>query len=206
MIVSILPIYVVGINYLSGIDKRKPNKLIIIGLLLGCVGVALIFRDNLKDIVNPEYLLGMIVCFSACLTWAIGSIYAKQKPSSSGVLTNAALQMFCGGVMLLFMSPFLDNYSELQNVSVNSIWALIYLIIFGSLIAYTSFVYALSKLPVGVASLYAYINPFIALLLGYLWLEESITYLTVLALITALTGVYCINKGYQIQDPKLKKQ
>lgn len=197
LIVSILPVYVVGVNYASGADRRRPNVLIASGLFLGCAGIVLMFRDNLKDIVRPEYLMGMLVCFGACLAWATGSVYAKQKPSSANVLTNAALQMFSGGVVLLLMSLFLDDYSELQTVSAASIWALVYLVVFGSILAYSSFVYALSRLPVGVASLYAYINPFIALLMGYWWLSEELTWITILALLTALSGVYFINRGYK---------
>lgn len=197
LIVSILPVYVVGVNYASGADRRRPNVLIASGLFLGCAGIVLMFRDNLKDIVRPEYLMGMLVCFGACLAWATGSVYAKQKPSSANVLTNAALQMFSGGVVLLLMSLFLDDYSELQTVSAASIWALVYLVVFGSILAYSSFVYALSRLPVGVASLYAYINPFIALLMGYWWLSEELTWITNLALLTALSGVYFINRGYK---------
>lgn len=199
LIVSILPVYIVIINYISGADKRKPNNFITIGLLLGCIGIFLIFRGNLKDLVNPEYLAGMLVAFAACLAWASGSVYAKHKPSTGKVLTNAAIQMFSGGAMLFIMSSFLDDYSELQSITSESIWALMYLTVFGSILAYTCFVYALDKLPIGVASLYAYINPFIALLLGYFLLNESITWITVLALVVTLGGVYYINRGYQLQ-------
>ena len=197
LIVSILPVYVVGVNYISGADRRRPNALITAGLVLGCIGIVLMFRDNLKDLVRPEYLLGMLVCFGACMAWAFGSVYAKNKPSSANVLTNAALQMFTGGIALLLMSIFLDDYSELKSVSAESLWALAYLVVFGSILAYSSFVYSLSRLPVGVAALYAYINPFIALLLGYWFLSESLTWITVLALLTALSGVYFINRGYK---------
>lgn len=199
LIVSILPVYVVCINYASGAERRKPNVLIILGLLLGCVGIGLMFRDNLKDLVQPRYLTGMLVCFAACLAWASGSVYAKHKPSGANVLTNAAIQMLSGGIALLIMSFFLDDYKELQSITAESVWALAYLTIFGSVLAYSCFVYALDKLPVGVASLYAYINPFIALILGYMFLDESLTWITALALLTALSGVYYINKGYQRQ-------
>lgn len=197
LIVSILPVYIVGINYLTGADKKRPNNAILIGLLLGCIGVFLMFRDNLKDLINPNYLNGMLVAFLACLAWAFGSIYAKSKPSSANVLTNAAIQMFSGGAGLFLMSVFLDDYSELTTVTSESLWALAYLTVFGSIITYSCFVYALAKLPLGVVSLYAYINPFIALLLGFFLLNESITWITGLALIATLSGVYYINKGYQ---------
>lgn len=199
LIVSILPVYIVGINYLSGADKRKPNNAILTGLLLGCIGIVLMFRDNLKDLVNPQYLIGMLIAFLACLAWAMGSVYAKAKPSSASVLTNAAIQMFSGGVGLFIMSFFLDDYSELKTISQDSIWALLYLILFGSVLTYSCFVYTLEKLPIGIASLYAYVNPFIALLLGYLFLNEQVTWVTGLALIATLTGIYSINKGYQKQ-------
>ncbi len=203
LIVSILPVYIVAVSYLSGIDKQPPNRKVISGLILGCLGIVLIFRDNIKDMINPEYFAGMIVAFAACLAWACGSIYAKQKPSKANVLTNAALQMFSGGVVLLIMSIFLDDFGELKTITAGSIWALAYLVVFGSLLAYTCFVYALEKLPVGIASLYAYINPFIALLLGYFFLQEELTVITFLALAVTLTGVYYINKGYKNRPDRM---
>lgn len=199
MIVSILPVYIVIINYIFKFDTKKLNKPITLGLLVSCVGIVLIFRDNLRDLVNPIYFFSMMMCFAACLAWSFGSIYAKNKPSTGNVLTNAAIQMFSGGAFLLIMSPFLDDYSELSTITAQSIWALIYLILFGSIVAYSCFVYALDKLPVGVASLYAYVNPVIALILGYFLLNEQLTIITLLALLTVLLGVYLINRGYQQQ-------
>lgn len=196
MIVSILPVYVVLINMVSGIEKVRPNLKIIIGLLLGCAGIVLIFRDNLKDIMNPEYLVGMLSCFGACLMWAFGSIYAKNKSHTKDKpLFNASLQMITGGLSLLVMSLFLDDYSELQTIQPDAIYAMIYLIIFGSLIAYSAFVYSLQALPVEVAALYAYFNPFIALVLGFYFLDEPLTWMALLALVFVLSGVYFINAG-----------
>lgn len=197
LILSLTPVFVVLINYASGLDRRRPHRLIVTGLFLGCVGIALIFRDNLKDLARPEYLIGMLITFGAGLAWATGSVYAKHKTSgSSHVLQNAALQLFMGGLGLLLLSVFLDDYRELKTVTAPSIWALVYLIIFGSVIGYSCFVYALKHLPIGVSSLFAYINPFIAILLGYFFLQEPLTGITFLALAAALSGVYCINRGY----------
>ncbi|MBX2951145.1 MAG: EamA family transporter [Leadbetterella sp.] len=197
LILSLIPVFVVLINYASGLDRRRPHPLILTGLFLGCLGIALIFRDNLKDLGRPEYLSGMLVTFAACVIWAAGSVYAKHKTSgSTNVLQNAALQLFFGGLALLLFSVFLDDYHELKTVTAPSIWALVYLIVFGSIVGYTCFVYALKHLPIGVSSLYAYINPFIAILLGYFFLQEPLTGMTFLALAAALSGVYCINRGY----------
>lgn len=197
LILSLIPVFVVLINYASGLDRRRPHRLIMTGLFLGCVGIVLIFRDNLRDLARPEYLSGMLITFFSCLIWAAGSVYTKHKTSgSSNVLQNAALQLFFGGLALLLLSLFLDDYRELKTVTAPSIWALVYLIVFGSVVGYSCFVYALKHLPIGVSSLYAYINPFIAILLGYFFLQEPLTGMTFLALAAALSGVYCINKGY----------
>ncbi|KAB5487621.1 EamA family transporter [Flagellimonas hadalis] len=198
LILSLIPVFVVVISYLFGFDRRRPHILILFGLILGCLGIILIFRDNLKDIANPEYFLGMLIAFGACLAWASGSVFSKFKIlNHKNVFQNAALQLLMGGITLALFSLFLDDYTELKVISGKSIWALAYLIVFGSIIAYSSFVYALKHLPIGVSSLYAYINPFIAIMLGYFFLNEPLTDITLLALTATLSGVYCINRGYR---------
>ncbi|MEE1963891.1 EamA family transporter [Allomuricauda taeanensis] len=198
LILSLIPVFVVVISYLSRFDSRRPHILILFGLALGCSGIILIFRDNLKDLANPEYFIGMLIAFGACLAWASGSVFSKFKNlNHKNVFQNAALQLLMGGIALVLFSLFLDDYTELKVISGKSIWALAYLIVFGSIIAYSSFVYALKHLPIGVSSLYAYINPFIAIMLGYFFLNEPLTDITLLALTATLSGVYCINKGYR---------
>nr|WP_294948709.1 EamA family transporter [uncultured Mucilaginibacter sp.] len=197
LVMSLTPVFTVLSNYLFGFDNRKPHALVALGLLLGCLGIVLIFSNNLKGLANPEYFTGLLIAFAACLSVAFGSVYAKHKASGNkNILQNAALQLFSAGVVLSFFSAFLDDYKELKTISAASIGALAYLIVFGSIVAYTCFTYALKELPIGIASLYAYINPFIALILGFLFLSEPLTGFTLLALAAALSGVYCINKGY----------
>lgn len=206
LICSLIPVFVVVISFVLGFDRQKQHILIIVGLLLGCMGIALIFRDNLADLTNKEYFTGMLVAFGACLAWAYGSVISKYRlKASSNIFQSAALQLFTGGLVLFVLSALLDDYSELQYITPDSIWALVYLIVVGSLIAYTAFVYALKHLPIGISSLYAYINPLIALVLGAALLNEKMTAYTFFALLTTLAGVYCINRGYQLMA-RAKKQ
>ncbi|WP_421976371.1 DMT family transporter [Roseivirga seohaensis] len=204
LIVSILPFYVVVINYLSGIERLKPNKHLIKGLGLGAVGIALIFRDNLKDFANPNYFLGMLFAFGACLSWAAGSVYTKQKAKKGNVMTNVAFQMLFGGVILGIMSLFLDDYNELHKVNISSMWALGYLILIGSVITYPCYIYALENLPIGLVSTYTYINPFVALILGYFLLNERITTVTVIAFAFVMAAIYYIHKSNKAQNDILK--
>lgn len=76
---------------------------------------------------------------------------------------------------------------------------MIYLIVFGSVLAYTAYMYALKELPVGIASLYAYVNPLVAVVLGYFVLNEQLTWFTALAFVTIMAGVYLVNYGYRKQ-------
>ncbi|MBA4167698.1 MAG: EamA family transporter [Chitinophagaceae bacterium] len=205
LIVSVMPLYVILINYVVGVKKQAMNKQIIFGLLLGGVGVVLIFKDNLADLGNRAYLTGVIVAFISCFCWAAGTVYTKQRPSQANSFVNAAVQFVSGGIVLFIGSIFLDDWSQMAAVSANSLLALAYLILFGSIAAYVCYLYALKHLPSGLASVYAYINPFIAIILGFLVLNERTTWITWLAFLTTLTGVYWINKGYT-KDKALHKE
>lgn len=204
LIVSIMPLYIMLINFFVAKGKREFNFQIAIGLILGSAGIVLIFRDNLNDLANKDYLWGVIGSFFASLCWAAGTIYMKSTTFRTDSYTNAAIQFTSAGVLLLIASLFLDDLTQLQSITIGSIWSLLYLTFFGSIIAFLAYLYALENLPVGLVSVYAYVNPFIALLLGFFILNEKITWLTTLAFITTLVGVYCINKGYAIKNNKQK--
>ncbi len=196
LVVSVMPIYVILINYAGGVKKQAMNAQIVFGLLLGAVGVLLIFKDNLSDMKSSAYLGGVLLAFFSCFSWAVGTVYTKQRPSHGNPFLNAAIQFTSGGLLLLVISFFLDDWSEIRQVSTDSILALIYLILFGSIIAYMCYLYALRHLPSGLVSIYAYVNPFIAIILGFIILDEKITRITWLAFLTTLAGVFWINRGY----------
>jgi len=201
LIVSIMPVYVVLINFITGKSKGSLNAKIILGLLLGCAGIVLIFRDNLSDLTDTKYLMGVLVTFAASLSWAAGTIFMKAKSGNTDSYVNTAVQLTAGGVALLLSSPFLDNLNELKTVQPQALWALAYLILFGSLLSFLSYTYAVKKLPVGLVSIYAYVNPMIAVSLGFAINNEKVTYVTIIAFITTLTGVFFINKGYKKKEP-----
>ncbi|CAM3301509.1 EamA domain-containing protein [Flavobacterium longum] len=195
LIVCIMPLYIVIINLILGKERNLLNKKVIAGFALGCIGIVLIFRDNLSDLGNPDYFWGIIASFIACMFWAIGSVYLKNSKFDTSPFSNAAMQFTIGGLGCFLVSLFVDDYSELAYADANSIWALVYLTLIGSLLAYGSYVYAIKHLPMLVVSTYAYVNPVIAILLGVLILDEKITWITVGALLVTLLGVYLINAG-----------
>lgn len=203
LIVSAMPLYVTLINFLIG-KETSVNKQILTGLLLGCIGILLIFRDNLSDLTNSNYFWGIIASFAASLCWAVGTVYMKVNTFRTDSFINSAIQFTSGGIVLFITSFFLDDYSQLSSISSESIWALIYLVFFGSIIPYMCYLYAIENLQVGLVSVYAYINPFIAILLGMFILDEKVTWLTALAFLATVGGVYCINKGHTLNKLKEK--
>lgn len=196
LICSMMPICAVIIN-LSSSKKEHFNPMIGIGMLLGFAGVGLIFKDNLADLANKSYLLGIVCVFVATFFWSLGSIRNKKSGTPINAILNSGMQLFFGGVFLLIASPAVDSYQDLHIWQPDALMALLYLIVFGSVLAYAAYMFALSELPVGVVTLYAYINPLVAVLMGYLVLHEQLTWYTALAISTIMVGVYMVNRGYR---------
>lgn len=195
ILTSIMPVYVVLIHVMKG-NAHTLNRKILSGLLLGIVGLMLIFKDHLIEIARPEYFWSIVVILFSAFGWALGSVYLKDKPGKNHPFVRASLQLLIGGLLMLLISPFMETWSDVKSMPVNSIWAMLYLIVFGSILAYICYLYALKHLPVGLVSIHAYINPVVAVILGYLILDEKISILTLLAMFTILSGVYLMNRGY----------
>jgi len=195
LIVSIIPIYIFIISLFFQPGQKLAGKTIA-GLLLGALGIVLIFKDNLKDLGRQDYLWGILACFAASLFWAIGSVYMKSNTFNTNAYNNAAIQFISGGIGLFLASLVFDDYGQLASVSADSIYALIYLTLIGSLLSYMAYLYAIDNLPILLVATYAYVNPVIAIILGVAVLNEAISIFTVLALLVTLCGVYLINSSY----------
>lgn len=199
LICSMMPLYVVFINlYTEG--RATLNRKIVGGMVMGMLGMAVIFQDNLQDLMNPGYFIGIVFTCIAAFSWAFGSILNKKRSSTvEDPFYRAALQMLSGGVFLLLTGLIFDDLSQVSSMTQESFYALLYLIVFGSIGAYISYLYALTQLPVGLVSIYAYINPLVAVVLGYFVLNERLNGHTVLAFILIAAGVYLVNAGYKVK-------
>jgi drug/metabolite transporter (DMT)-like permease len=195
IICSLMPMTVIGIN-LSIHREEKPNAMVLLGAALGFLGIVLIFSEHLAELSSQEYLLGITLTFLAVLGWASASIWIKKKNTESNLYMNAGLQIFFGGILLFPVSAVFDDYS-LISWTPEAIYPFIYLVVFGSIVAYVSYSYALRKLPMTIVSMYAYINPLVAVVLGWLVLDEKLNGKIGLAFIITVLGIYTVNKGYQ---------
>ncbi len=195
LICSLMPLSSVLMN--MAIAKEKINTPIFLGMITGFCGIAFIFKDNLADLANTSYMFGMIFTFVATSCWTLGSVLNKKYASPTNPIFNSGLQLFFGSIGLFILSPFLDDYTNINFWQPAVVWNMIYLIIFGSILAYTLYMYALQQLQVGIVSLYAYVNPLVAVLLGYWVLNEQLTWYTAAAFVAIVSGVYLVNLGYR---------
>ncbi len=184
------------------LDKRQwkfhfANKQIIIGLLIGFAGILSLFagKSNINFHDNKMQLISFFVLILGSISWAIGSLYAKYKQSNGSTGMKAAIQMMAAGFVSLVagISSGELNQFAWSNISAQSVIAVLYLITFGSLIGYMSFVWLMTVRPPSLVGTYAYVNPVVAVFLGWLIAHEEITWHQVLALIIILAGVIIVN-------------
>jgi drug/metabolite transporter (DMT)-like permease len=196
LICSMMPIFAALIG-LAADRRERLSPMMITGMLLGFTGVGLIFRHNLADLARPGYLTGILGLLLATFGWALGSVMSKKQGPAANPLLNAGLQLGGGGICLLMISPAADTYTHIDWLNTNGLLSLVYLIIFGSVLAYTAYMYCLRELPVGIATVYAYINPLVAVLLGYWIMQEPLSWWSVMAFVAILSGVYLVNRAYR---------
>lgn len=196
---AIFPLWLVVIGLF--ISRGKLPAKAIIGLLLGFGGVCIIFYDHLNDFLNPDFIKGIVLSLIATWTWAFGTLYTKKQAVKFNPYFSLGLQMLISGVSLITITGAGGTAIPLAAIAWQSWIAIIYLVIFGSLIAFICYLYALQNLPTEQASIYAYINPMVAVFCGWLAFGEKVTiYITVGGAVTLL-GVYFVNKAFKSVPP-----
>ena len=164
-----------------------------IGVVLGFIGIFLLVSQ--KEIINKEgQILGMILIFVCMLSWAYASIFVGKADLPKNSFVNTGYQMLTGGIMLGIISLVLNESWSLPTTWHPEVqWAMIGLIVFGSIIAFTSFNYLLKEVSPEKVATSTYVNPIIALILGWWVLNEHISLRSIIAAVVLLTGVYFIN-------------
>ena len=193
LILSTLPFWVVGIEYFLP-NRPKINLFIIAGLLLGTSGVVLIFARDLNIALDLNILLGGLCLLGAVIAWSAGSIYWKYKKSDVRPMMGASLQMLIAGILQTALGLILGEHNSF-HLTQNGVFALGYLIVFGSILGYASYIYSITNLPLSLVSTYAYINPIIAILLGWYFLNEPLTITVFIAAVLILLGVAFVKRG-----------
>jgi len=196
IIAALVPLFIVMFTlWLS--KCTKITRWMIVGLVVGFLGVLTIFYDYLGQMQNKSFLFGVGLALVSTLSWSFGTVYtARQKPPID-ILFSVGLQMLIAGMLILIVCGITGKYVNPSTAGKDSWLAIFYLVVFGSLVAYSAYVFAISKLPATQVSIYAYINPVVAVVLGWLLLSEKMNPNMILGTLVTLGGVYLVNQEFK---------
>lgn len=181
LLVGTTPIWFIVLNAVIP-PREKPDWLTLVGVGLGTVGVALLGRHG-GDGGGAVHLGGLLAILVACASWAAGSLLSRKVRSGADPFMASSLQMLAGGAAQLLLAGALGEWSAFDPaaVSARSVLAWIYLVVVGSLVAFSTYVWLLRASTPARVSTYAYVNPVIAVLLGWLLAGEMLTSRTLVA-------------------------
>lgn len=183
-------IFIGGI--LFGIEK--PSLKGLIGVLLGFLGVVFIFRNGLEDILDPNYKTGMLFLSIAIISWSAGTVYSKKHTHKSNNIALNLFYQFSISSLIQFVLAFIfSSNTDMNTWSLRSISAVVYLAVFGSVLAFFCYHYALKRVTAVQVSILNYVNTIIAVFLGWLVLDEVITFDFIIATALIILGVFIIN-------------
>jgi len=198
LLIACVPLWIV---ILRALLRDRPGLATALGVLLGLAGVALIFLPGGSGAVDVGYAALAVL---AALSWAVGSLLVTLRPVPADPLTLTTVQMAAGGAVLLVAAAARGELSRFApgDASGSAWFALCYLIVFGSLIAFTAYVWLLRVAPPVLVSTYAYVNPLVAVFLGWALAGEPITRGTLIAAGVILAGVALISSAQGKREEK----
>lgn len=194
------PLWLVVIGLFS--NKRSISPKAIIGFLLGFAGICVIFYQHLDDFLNLSFLFGILLSLAATWSWAFGTLYTKKTAKSFNPYFSFGLQMVISGTVILLICEPTNLSIPLKSIPWQSWTAIAYLVIFSSVLTFIAYLYALQHLSAEQTSVYAYINPVVAVGLGALLFGEKVTGFIVFGGLITLLGVYLINHALRSDHAK----
>lgn len=192
LIVAVVPLVTVLIDWLRP-GGQRPDLATIVGLCIGFAGVAILVNPAAGDAARIDPL-GALALLGGTVAWAAGSIYSRRKRGAESPLMAAGANMLCGGAGLLLLGTFTGEATTM-NVSAftaRSLFALLYLMVFGSIIGFTAYIWLLRNTSPARATTYAYVNPVVAILLGWGIADEPLTPRILAAAAVIIGGVVAI--------------
>ena len=193
LLVAITPCWIVLLDWLWHRGDR-PGWLTWSGLVLGVIGIVLLVGPESLRGEGTVPLAGVAVLMLGSLSWAIGSIYSKRAPTAPGALLSTGMQMLCGGSLLITAGIVTGEVGRLDvsAISLRSVLALLYLLIFGALVGYSAYVWLLRVARPARVATYAYVNPLVAVILGWAVAGEELTVRMGVSAVVIVAGVAMI--------------
>jgi drug/metabolite transporter (DMT)-like permease len=196
LLVATVPLWMVLLDWVF-LRAGRPSLKVLLGLALGLVGIVLLIGPAHMLGEHRIDLIGVGLALVAALSWAIGSLYARRAPLPDPPLLGTAMEMISGGVLLLLASGIKGEWGQVDfaAVSVSSWLALAYLTVLGSIVGFTGYTWLLRVSTPARVSTYAYVNPVIAVMLGWALGGETLTAQMLLAAVVIICAVVLITTG-----------
>ena len=196
LLVAITPFWMVVLNWLRP-GGTRPSLPIALGLLVGLIGIAVLVSPGEATAATnvPIDLIGVGIIMFATFCWANGSLYARRAPLPASSLQSTGMEMLVGGVLLVLAGTLTGEWAQLDlsKISLNSWIAFVYLVTFGSIVAYSAYTWLLGVTTPARAATYAYVNPVVAVFLGWALANEPLTIRTLIAAAVIIGAVVIIN-------------
>lgn len=196
LVVATVPLWIALFDWLL-FEGRRPGKRVTTGLILGLIGILLLIGPGQVRGSAGFSLLALLVLLLAPLLWSLGSLYSRRAELPENTFMSTAMEMLAGGVLLLLAGFLTGETGRLAaaNFSTRSLAAFAYLTVFGSIIAFTAYIWLLKQVQATKVATYTYVNPVIAVFLGWLILDETITPLTIVAVVIIVAAVVLITRA-----------
>lgn len=211
LIIATVSIWMVVLDWLF-FSRKRPDKLTLSGIAIGVAGVALLTGVGDEVLINGgSIIVGILVLTLASMSWAAGSLVSRNIKSTASLQFTISMQILIGGLALILIGSAKGEWPQvsLQTISLQSILALSYLILLGTLLAYSAYLWLLRVSTPAKVSTYAFFNPLIAVFLGWLLLDEPLTLETIVGAILILVSLFFVNqlrfkkKQKTVSNPKL---
>jgi drug/metabolite transporter (DMT)-like permease len=192
VLIAVAPIWMVTFEWARG--GSRPGIRVIAGLLLGLAGVALLISPDAESATHVS-LPGAAMLVLASASWAWGSVVSKSAPLPKSPFLATSMEMVAGGFLILLTAAAAGQFAQFEPARVSTEAALswVFLVVFGSLVGFTAYIWLLGVTSIAKAGTYAYVNPVVAVFLGWAILDEPVTGRTMIAALVILAGVALVN-------------
>ncbi len=192
LIGALYPLSVVIIERLF-FKVKNMNVLTFIGLFLGLTGVGIVFYESAFNNLSKDFLIGLGLSVFAMLSWSIGTVFLSRNKANINPYYGTGWQMLVSAAILFVLAQLTQPTVPLSSISLKGWMAVLYLVLFGSIAAFIAFIYSMKILPAAISSLYAYINPLVAMIVATFVLSEKLTINILWGAMVTLIGVYLVN-------------
>lgn len=192
LIGALYPLCVVIIEYFF-FNNKQISLLSVVGIILGITGIAVVFYENAFAVKEQQYFLGIGLALFATIAWSYSTIMIARQKVKINPYYALGWQLFFGAVSMFVISYASGNHIAITAIPLQSWLAIFYLVVAGSVFTFVAFIYSMKHLPTPIASLYAYINPIVAISIGTFLLDEHISVRLVVGTVITLIGVYLVN-------------